>query len=459
MDLDARELYRALTARDPRFDGLFFVGVASTGVYCRPVCTARTPKEENCSFHPSAAAAEQAGFRPCLLCRPEMAPGRARIDAVGRLADLAVRRIEDGVELAEVARGLGVTDRHLRRAVTARFGVSPVALAQTGRLLTAKRLLTDTNLPVGEVALASGFASIRRMNALFKERYRMSPTDLRRKTGVPGDVVRCRVPYRPPYAWEAIRDFLGARAITGVEAIVDGRYFRAVEDGWIAVGPGKRDALEVETSASLARQLPKILRRVRRLFDTEAEPSAIAERLGDLAAGEPGLRLPGAWDGFEIGVRAILGQQVSVAGARTVAGRLAAAFGTPVETPWPVSIAFPSSERMAAADPNDIAALGIIGNKARAIVALAQAMEAGLRLAPGIDPELATAELVAIKGIGPWTASYIAMRALGYPDAFPAGDLMLMRALGAKTPAEATTLVEPYRPWRAYAAIHLWRTL
>jgi AraC family transcriptional regulator of adaptative response / DNA-3-methyladenine glycosylase II len=459
MDLDRSELYRALAARDARFDGLFFVGVSSTGVYCRPVCTARTPREENCSFHPSAAAAERAGFRPCLLCRPELAPGRSRVDVVGRLADAAVRRLEDGIEPSEVAKTLGVTDRHLRRAVVARFGVPPVALAQTGRLLTAKRLLTDTALPVGEVALASGFSSVRRMNTLFRERYHMSPTDLRRKGTASGDTVRCRVPFRPPYAWDAILDFLGKRAIERVETVVGGRYVRAVENGWIAIGPVVGNSIAVECSASLAATLPKILRRVRRLFDTEAEPLIIAEQLGDLAAKEPGLRLPGAWDGFEIGVRAILGQQVSVAGARTVAGRLAGAFGTPIETPWPVRVAFPSAARMAIADPNDVAALGIIGTKARAIVALAQAMEGGLRLTSGVDPEETQQALQSIKGIGPWTANYIAMRALGYPDAFPAGDLMLMRALGANTPAEATALVERYRPWRAYAAIHLWKTL
>lgn len=457
--MEARDLYRALAARDARFDGLFFVGVSSTGVYCRPVCTARTPREENCSFHPSAAAAERAGFRPCLVCRPEIAPGRARVDTVGRLADAAVRRLEDGVEPSEVAKILGVTDRHLRRAVVARFGVPPVALAQTGRLLTAKRLLTDTALPVGEVALASGFSSVRRMNTLFRERYHMSPTDLRRRGTGSGDTIRCRVPFRPPYDWIAMLDFLGKRAIEGVEAVVDGRYIRAVEGGWVAVGPVVGNALTVECSSSLAASLPKMLRRVRRLFDTEAEPLVIAEQLGDLAAREPGLRLPGAWDGFEIGVRAILGQQVSVAGARTVAGRLAAAFGTVVETPWPVSVAFPSAGKMASTDSDEIAKLGIIGNKARAIVALAKAVEGGLRLAPGVDPEATQCRLEQIKGIGPWTANYIAMRALGYPDAFPAGDLMLMRALGANTPAEAADLVERYRPWRAYAAIHLWRTL
>ncbi|RYG24371.1 adenosine deaminase, partial [bacterium] len=316
-----------------------------------------------------------------------------------------------------------------------------------------------TALPVGEVALASGFSSVRRMNTLFRERYHMSPTDIRRKGSEPGDTVRCKVPFRPPYDWDAMLDFLGKRAVEGVETVIDGRYFRAVERGWVAVGPVVGNALAIECSSSLATFLPKILRRVRRLFDTEAEPLVIAEQLGELAAREPGLRLPGAWDGFEIGVRAILGQQVSVAGARTVAGRLAATFGTKVETSWPVSVAFPSAAQMALANPDDIAKLGIIGTKARAIVVLAQAVESGLRLAPGVDPEETQRRLEGIKGIGPWTANYIAMRALGYPDAFPAGDLMLMRALGANTPAEATALVERYRPWRAYAAIHLWRTL
>lgn len=457
MDLDARELYAALTARDARFDGLFFVGVKTTGVYCRPICSARTPREENCSFHLSAAAAESHGFRPCLVCRPELAPGRARVDAVSRLADAAVRRIEEGSSPAEVARSLGVTDRHLRRAVVARYGVPPVALAQTGRLLTAKRLLTDTRLPVGEVALASGFASVRRLNALFRSRYRMSPTDLRRSAHTTGETIRLRIPYRPPYAWDAMLAFFGDRAIAGVEKIEEGRYQRNVvlgqDAGWIAVGPA-RNALEVEVPPSLGLHLPRILRRVRRMFDTEAEPLAIAERLGPLAK-EPGMRLPGAWDGFEIGVRAILGQQVSVAGARTVAGRFAAAFGEPAG--W--GVAFPSAARVGRLEPAEIARLGVVQVRATAIVALAKAVESGLKLTPGADPDATADALTSLRGVGPWTASYVAMRALGYPDAFPAADLGLMRALGAKTPAEALALVEPYRPWRAYAAIHLWSSL
>ena len=455
--MNDHDLYRALTARDARFDGLFFVGVSSTGVYCRPVCSARTPKEANCAFFPCAAAAERAGYRPCLVCRPEIAPGRARVDALGRLADVAVRRIEAGASPAEVAQALGITDRHLRRAVVSAYGVPPVALAQTSRLLAAKRLLADTRMPVGEVALASGFASVRRMNTLFQERYRMSPSDLRRKGGEPSDTLRLRLPYRPPYAWAAMRDHFGARALPGVESIVDGRYVRAVEGGWIAVGPGKGDSLEVEASASLAPVLPRVLRRVRRMFDADAEPLVIAEHLGELAA-EPGMRLPGAWDAFEVGVRAILGQQVSVAGARTVAGRLAAAYGTPVEGPG-VSLAFPSAGRIAALDPVEVVGHGIIMARAATVVRFAQAMVDGLSLLPGDDPEETMARLVEIKGIGPWTAHVIAMRALGHPDAFPAADLGLMRALGVATPAEASALVERYRPWRAYAAVHLWRTL
>ena len=459
MDLDAGELYRALSARDSRFDGLFFVGVKTTGVYCRPVCSARTPRPENCTFHPSAAAAEAEGFRPCLVCRPEIAPGRARVDAAGRLADAAFRRIEEGATPAEVARSLGMTDRHLRRIVVARYGVPPVALAQTGRLLAAKRLLTDTRLPIGEVALASGFASLRRMNALFRERYRMSPSDLRRTARVPGETLHLRVPYRPPYAWEAMCDHFGARGLAGVEAIVEGRYVRLVEDGWIAVGPGKGDTLDVEVPTALATDVPRVLRRVRRMFDTESEPLAIAAHLGELVR-EPGMRLPGTWGSFEVGVRAILGQQISVAGARTVAGRLAAAFGTPVENPFGLAVAFPAAARIAALEPEAIIPHGIISARAAAtVVRFARAVEDGLRLRVGDDPEAVVAELTRIKGIGPWTAHIIAMRALGHPDAFPAADLGLMRALGAQTPAQALALVEPYRPWRAYAAIHLWRSL
>lgn len=474
MNLDSEACFRALAAKDSRFDGLFYVGVRSTGIYCRCVCTARTPKPQNCAFYPNAAAAEQAGFRPCLLCRPELAPGRSRVDAVGRLAASAVRRIEDGAlldtSIPDLAEELGVTDRHLRRAVTEQYGVSPVELAQTHRLLVAKRLLMDTGLPIGEVAMSSGFSSLRRFNALFKERYRLSPSEIRRKGKDRHESVVLEVGYRAPYDWEGMMAFLGHRAVPGVESVANGKYLRAATiigpagtlSGWISVSPSPtKNALKVEVSAGLLRAIPQVLRRVRRLFDTSCEPEAIAEVLGDLAADRPGLRVPGAFDGFEAATRAILGQQVSVVGARTMAGRLAEKFGEPVETPFEnLTRSFPTAERIAQCTVDDIASLGVIGKRAKALIEVAQAIvDKDLRLIPGADVERTIERLCQIEGVGQWTAHYIAMRALCYPDAFPHADLGLMKALGTKKPAEVLETAEKWRPWRAYAALHLWRSL
>lgn len=471
MKLDSEACYRALAAKDSRFDGLFYVGVQTTGIYCRCVCTARTPNPRNCQFFSNAAAAEHAGFRPCLLCRPELAPGRSRVDAVGRLASVAVRRIEDGAltdtSLADFASELGVTDRHLRRAVVEHYGVSPLELLQTQRLLVAKRLLMDTGLPIGEVAMASGFSSVRRFNALFQERYRLSPSQIRKSKKRLGETVTLEVGYRAPYDWDSMIAFLGARAIEGVETIADGRYLRAVKltggiAGWIAVAPsGTKNALRVEVSAGLTRAIPQVVRRVRRLFDTSSEPEAIAEVLGDLAAGHPGLRVPGAFDGFEACVRAIVGQQISVAGARTIVGRIAKRFGSPVDTPFEgLDHAFPAAETIAQATVDDVASLGIVSKRSKALIAIAAAVaNRELRLVPGADVEETVARLCEFDGIGPWTAQYIAMRALAYPDAFPHSDLGILKALGTKDPAEALAAAEKWRPWRAYAALHLWRSL
>lgn len=471
MNLDSDACYRALMAKDSRFDGLFFVGVKTTGIYCRCVCTARSVKRENCTFHPNAAAAEQAGFRPCLICRPELAPGRARVDAVGRLAAAAVRRIEDGAltdtSLTELASELGVTDRHLRRAVVEQYGVAPVELLQTQRLLTAKRLLMDTALPIGEVAFASGFSSLRRFNTLFRDRYRLTPTEIRRaKKSIKQESLVLEIGYRAPYDWESIVTFLGARAVPEVEAVQDGRYIRVVtlgeHAGWIAVSPStKRNALEIEVSAGLVKAIPQVLRRVRRLFDTSSEPEAISEALGELAASRPGMRVPGAFDGFEAATRAVLGQQITVTGARTLAGRLAERFGASVETPFPnLTRAFPSAEAMASATVDPIGSLGIVGQRARALITIAQAlMSKELRLVPGADVDETIERLCQIDGIGQWTAQYIAMRALSYPDAFPHADLGLMKALGTKKAAEVLEAGEKWRPWRAYATLHLWRSL
>jgi len=474
MLLDADQCYRALCTHDARFDGRFFVGVGSTGIYCRPVCTARTPLRRNCSFFPSAAAAEAKGFRPCLRCRPELAPGFSTVDAQRRLAQAAASRIEDGSlagrGLEAVAARLGVTSRHLRRVFGEEFGVSPIEYAQTQRLLLAKRLLTDTRMPVIEVALASGFASLRRFNAAFRERYRMTPGELRRDAAQrPLERLDFDLAYRPPYDWESMLAFLAKRAIPGVEEVHRNAYRRTVRigdgkpvTGWIEVAPSsRRHALRIGASASLARVIPPLLARVKQLFDLSAHPEEIAAVLGPLAEGTPGLRLPGAVDGFELAVRAVVGQQVTVRAASGIAGRIAHAFGEPLATPFPgLTHLFPAPARIAACDAGEIARVGVIGARARAIVALAQAIDAGrLRLEPSERVESTLEALAALPGVGPWTAQYIAMRALAWPDAFPHPDVAVLKAMGETKGTRAVERAEAWRPWRSYAVLHLWKSL
>jgi AraC family transcriptional regulator of adaptative response / DNA-3-methyladenine glycosylase II len=476
MFLDADQCYRALRTHDARFDGRFFVGVGTTRIYCRPVCTAKTPLARNCRFFPSAAAAEAQGFRPCLRCRPELAPGYAAVDANRRLAQAAAGLIEDGrledESLADIARALGVTDRHLRRVFQQEFGVAPVEFAQTQRLLLAKRLLTDTRLPVLEVAMASGFASLRRFNDSLRTRYRMTPGELR-KSAVPhagADRLSFDLAFRPPYDWPAMLAFLERRAVAGVESVEGRRYRRTVgleragkrHTGWIEVAPSpRRSALRVTASASLAGVLPMLLARVKTFFDLACRPDEIAAALGPLAARNPGLRLPGAIDGFEVAVRAILGQQVTVKAATTIAGRFARALGDPVQTPHAgLDRFFPQAAAVAATDAAAIAALGIVASRARAIVALARAVHAGgLRLEPCAPVESTVAALERLPGVGPWTAQYIAMRALSWPDAFPHPDVAVLNAMGESSGRRALARAEAWRPWRSYAVLHLWKSL
>jgi AraC family transcriptional regulator of adaptative response / DNA-3-methyladenine glycosylase II len=478
MTLDPHTCYRALRSRDARFDGRFFVAVSSTRIYCRPVCTVKPPRRENCRFYPSAAAAESAGYRPCLRCRPELAPGNASVDARTRVAQAAASLIEDRSLDAEglpaVASRLGITDRHLRRAFGAEFGVSPVEFAQTQRLLLAKRLLTDTALPVTEIAFASGFGSLRRFNALFRQRYRLQPGQLRRHmhaaAAPAADALNFELSFRPPYDWAAVSAFLGARAIAGVEALEDGRYRRTVRIaqegkdhlGWIEVSLSpKKPALRIAVSASLARVLPPVLSRVKALMDLSCNPVEVAQALGALAHKHPGMRVPGAFDGFEVAVRAILGQQVSVAAARTVAGRFALALGDPLETPFDaLNTVFPAATRVADTPPGRIARLGLPGARARTILALARAVADGdLVLMPNADIEATLERLRALPGVGEWTAQYIAMRSLAWPDAFPHTDLGVMKALGTKDARRVLAAAEAWRPWRAYAVMHLWNSL
>lgn len=482
MLLDPDQCYRALRTHDSRFDGRFFVGVATTRVYCRPVCTARTPLLRNCSFYPSAAAAEARGFRPCLRCRPELAPGFATVDANRRLAQSAASLIEDGhltdARLPDIASQLGVTDRHLRRVFQEEFGVSPIEYAQTQRLLLAKRLLTDTDMAVLDVAMASGFASLRRFNDLVRTRYRMTPAELRRKSPsrAPGNSLAFDLAYRPPYDWDAMLAFLQKRAIAGVEAMEKNTYVRTLRlasrrhgdeaagaspAGWIRVEPSKRkSALRVTVSASLAGAIPQVIARVKHLFDLACHPEEIAETLGALARNHPGLRLPGAIDGFEIAVRAILGQQVTVRAASTFAARFAAAFGDPFETPFgALTTLFPTPAKIAALEPGDIARHGIISARARAIIELARGVDAGrIRLEPSAPVEATVQALDDLPGVGPWTAQYIAMRALAWPDAFPHVDVAVVKAMNL-TASKALAYAETWRPWRAYAVLHLWKSL
>jgi len=480
MTLDSATCYRALRARDARFDGRFFVAVSSTRIYCRPVCTVKPPKRENCRFYPSAAAAESGGYRPCLRCRPELAPGNASVDASSRLAQAAASLLEDRAldeeGLDAVAARLGITDRHLRRAFGAEFGVSPVEYAQTQRLLLAKRLLTDTALPVTEVAFASGFGSLRRFNALFKQRYRLQPGQLRRHMKAAGtgkaapDALHFELSYRPPYDWPAVSGFLRARAVAGVETVEEGRYRRTARIcvdgkeylGWIEASPSpKKPAMRVAVSASLAKALPPVLSRVKALMDLACSPAEISAALGPLAGRHPGLRVPGAFDGFEVAVRAILGQQVTVAAARTVAGRFAAAFGDPLQTPFEsLNRIFPTAERVAELPYGRIARLGMPGARARTVLALARAVaKGGLDLMPNADIDATLDKLRALPGVGEWTAQYIAMRALAWPDAFPHTDLGVMKALGETNPRRVLAAGEAWRPWRAYAVMHLWQSL
>ena len=475
MLLDPDQCYRALLTHDSRFDGRFFVGVGTTRIYCRPVCTAKTPHQRNCSFFPSAAAAEAEGFRPCLRCRPELAPGYAAVDANRRLAQSAAGLIEDGrladASLADLALTLGVTDRHLRRVFQQEFGVAPVDYAQTQRLLLAKRLLTDSNLPVIDVAMASGFASLRRFNHLFRTRYRMTPGQLRRTApGSPVESLVFDLAYRPPYDWDAMLAFLEKRAIPGVEAVDARTYARTVRidhngkvhSGWLTVAPSKRkSALRVTLNPSLAGVLPAVLSRIKHLFDLACHPDEIAASLGALAERHPGLRLPGAIDGFEIAVRAILGQQVTVLAATKIAARFADAFGDAIETPHAgLRKLFPNAAAIAALDPSDIAAKGVVSARARAIVALASEVASGrLRLDPSADVARTLTALEALPGVGPWTAQYIAMRALAWPDAFPHPDVAVLKAMKQDKAKAALAGAEGWRPWRAYAVIHLWKSL
>ena len=483
MDQDSRRLYKALTSRDSRFDGVFFVGVTSTDIYCRPICPVKTPKEVNCRFFDTPQQAEQAGFRPCLRCRPELAPGNAPVDDAQRIAQLMMQRLEEGklddsAGLEEIAAQFELSSRQIRRIVQKELGVPPIQLLLTRRLLLAKQLLTETKLPIIEVAFASGFSSLRRFNDAFHTRYGMPPTRLRKRATEGGVAIAgsqtstLQLSYRPPYDWQGVLLFLEARALKGIEHVTDSSYTRSVQlgdaKGWIRVTPAKKQhALMLEFTHSLTPALPALLSRVRALFDLNARPDLISKHLGRderLAAAvkaNPGMRVPGAFNGFELGLRAILGQQVTVKAATTIAGRFVTTFGERIVTPFAdVNRLTPAPSRIAAASVDDIARHGIVAARCKSIIALADAQRSGgLCLDGGAhhNPDDAIRRLAGLPGIGPWTAQYIAMRALRWPDAFPKEDIAVRHNLGGVTAKEAEALSQPWRPWRSYAVMHVWR--
>jgi AraC family transcriptional regulator of adaptative response / DNA-3-methyladenine glycosylase II len=473
MNLEADTCYQALSARDRRFDGIFFVAVSSTKIYCRPICTVRLPMQKNCTFFANAAACENAGYRPCLRCRPELAPGNSSVDATSTLVARAVSYIDDGAladeSLENLSDKLGVTSRHLRRVFETELGVTPVQFVQTKRLLIAKHLLTDTDIPVTQIAMASGFSSVRRFNSLFLERYKLNPSQLRKtsttRNSTP-DSFTAQLSFRPPYDWNAMLAYLQTRGCAGVELVENGRYHRTVlidkVSGWLSVAMNEANStLAVTMSSSLAPKFMQILARVKRLFDLQANPHTISNALGGLADDSPGLRVPGAFDSFEIAIRAILGQQVSVKAATSLAGRIALKYGGEIVTPYPkLNLHSAQASSLATASEADLAALGIMPARARTIINFAREWLNGeINLAPGADYEATVAQLVSLPGIGEWTANYIAMRCLAWPDAFMHGDLGVQKALGHKNKKTLIELTETYRPWRAYATMHLWKSL
>jgi AraC family transcriptional regulator of adaptative response / DNA-3-methyladenine glycosylase II len=485
MELPDRDTcYRALQSRDARFDGLLFVGVTSTGVYCRPVCPARTAKPGNCRFFGSAAAAQEAGFRPCLRCRPETAPDLASWRGTSNTVSRALALITEGAldggnaGVEALAERLGIGERHLRRLFVQHLGASPVAVAQTRRVLFAKQLIHETNMPITEVALAAGFGSIRRFNEIFLDLFHRPPSALRRKTS-PGSAgpeagVTLRLRYRPPYAWDSMLGFLRARAIPGVEVVENGSYLRTVGlDGFTGsievTHLPERQSLCATIRFPRVQSLPAIISRIRRVFDLGADIETIEAhlsldpRLAPYVAKRPGLRAPGGWDGFELGVRAILGQQVTVAAARRLAAQLVASHGEQASRDFVgdprLTHVFPDARRLASAASLEA---GMPAARRSALKELAAAAVADPNLFRSFGTiEEAIARLRKIRGVGEWTAQYIALRALRETDAFPAADIGLLR--GAEvvdgTKPTAPNLLrrsESWRPWRAYAAQHLW---
>ncbi len=480
--MDFEHCYRAIESKDARFDGAFVVAVSSTGIYCRPSCPAVVPRRENVRFLPTAAAAQRAGFRACKRCHPDAAPGSPEWDLRADLVGRAMRLIADGeVERSGVqglARRLGYSERQLHRLLVAELGAGPLALARARRTQTARLLLETTDVPISQLALAAGFGSIRQFNATVRQVFALTPTELRRRArrGPVGSsepaVLNLRLAYREPFDLDALLRFLGERAVPGVEELRDGQYRRVLRLphglGVVTLGAGAAGFVSCRLRLDDLRDLAAAVQRCRHLLDLDADPVAVAGALGrdellaPLLRSHPGRRVPGHVDPHELAVRAVLGQQVSVAAARTLAGRLAAEHGQPLAAPdGTLAHAFPSADAIAALEPDRLA---LPRSRARALIGLAGALAGGeLRLDPGVDRTEADAALQALPGIGPWTAVYVRMRALGDPDAFLPTDLGVRHALERLgrpgDPRSASALAERWRPWRSYALMHLWGVL
>jgi AraC family transcriptional regulator, regulatory protein of adaptative response / DNA-3-methyladenine glycosylase II len=486
--------YLALKARDARFDGRFFTAVTSTGIYCRPVCKVRTPKQENCRFYALASQAEAAGFRPCMRCRPELAPSALLADhgthwslqdasailarQAAQLLDTTQQWADTTPSMGQVAERLGVSERHMRRIFETHWGVSPLQYLQTRRLLTAKQLLTDTRLPVAQVAMLSGFESVRRFNTVFVAQYRLQPRALRKAAGAPSpnSSLQLKAAYRPPLDCDALLQFFATRSLAGVELVDVAQRTMARtlaldwagtrHTGWVQLQLDEaRCEVRVQISESLAQALPLVMARVRALLDLDADPHAIHAVLHTSFPHSAGLRVPGTLDGFELAVRAVLGQQITVQAARTLGARLVKRFGVALVPPMAgLTHLFPTPHALRQASDDDLGQLGIVRQRQQAIRALAAAVADGqLHLNPSADVARTVAALEALPGFGPWTAQYIAMRALRWPDAFPAGDVALQKALGVrdtKRPAQAARDAElasqAWQPWRSYATVRAW---
>jgi AraC family transcriptional regulator, regulatory protein of adaptative response / DNA-3-methyladenine glycosylase II len=475
MILDWRVCSRARLSRDARFDGKFFIAVRGSRVYCRSICPAPTAKEENCRYYPTAAAAAEAGFRPCLRCRPECSPGTPAWLGTPSTVSRALRLIDEsglgegGVEL--LAERLGVGSRHLRRLFLQHLGATPTAVASTRRMHFAKKLIDETALPMNELALAAGFGCVRRFNAAIRKYYRRTPTQMRRlahrNARLPENQYEFHLRFRPPFDWPGILKFLEARATDGVELVENGSYRRSISingrPGLIEVSLDQdRNSLVARVQCESPRSLFSISERIRAMFDLNADwasilnglraDSALAQRLQSI----PGLRVPGCWDPFELAVRAILGQQITVRAASTLAGRIAAEFGEPFAGPAGITRIFPSPQVLAEAD---IASIGMPRSRAETIRRLARAVCDHKVCFDHIgDCDSFLSQLCEIPGIGDWTAQYIAMRALREPDAFPSGDVALLRTLGLTSSRQLDQRAEAWRPWRAYAVMCLWQT-